>query len=507
VRILLVGDSMTQESSGDWTWRYRLAEHLTKGGVPFDLVGPRTDLWEYVEAHDGSQAYVDPDFDRDHAARWGTHLETMGEEPPMGIGYTVGELVAEFHPDVVVEMLGVNDLAFGAKSPADLIGMLEDFVAEARAVDPGINVVLARIPQPWRADVQEFNSLLDDLAGDLDSAGSRVLMADTAADYSLADSYDSAHPNARGELRIAAAIEDALAILDIGQGAERPLPDVPLGPRIPPVLSATGGLYEAELSWVRSPGSHQSEVWARDATVGEHWHLVAEHQTGTGAVLAGLPGWHHVQVQTAPYKGTQRAAADAWSNVVDVEVLDDHLETPVASASATDAGVATVRWAAVPGATSYAIKWRRADQPETWLGVVTTGGLSAAVVGLENRVGYTFRVQAVRDELASEADTAAVVPALAPVKHARVIRTGHGVRTTADPVAAATSYTLRLATAKRCSRAPGEGRFRVVAAGLLRPSKRLRVNAPAVWVRWVAVRGGVEGDLASSSTRCVRLQR
>src|SRR5262245_42446727 len=64
VRILLVGDSMTQGSSGDWTWRYRLWQHLSEHGVSFDLVGPRTDLWEYVEAHDGSQAYIDPNFDR-----------------------------------------------------------------------------------------------------------------------------------------------------------------------------------------------------------------------------------------------------------------------------------------------------------------------------------------------------------------------------------------------------------------------------------------------------------
>ena len=85
VRILLVGDSMTQESSGDWTWRYRLWQHLTKHGVSVDFVGPRNDLWEYVEAHDGSQAYVDPAFDRDHAAYWGMPLAVMGADPPVGL--------------------------------------------------------------------------------------------------------------------------------------------------------------------------------------------------------------------------------------------------------------------------------------------------------------------------------------------------------------------------------------------------------------------------------------
>lgn len=43
-RIMVVGDSITQGSSGDYTWRYRLWRHLTDRGVRVDLVGPRDDL-------------------------------------------------------------------------------------------------------------------------------------------------------------------------------------------------------------------------------------------------------------------------------------------------------------------------------------------------------------------------------------------------------------------------------------------------------------------------------
>ena len=71
VRILIVGDSITQGSAGDWTWRYRLWQHLTEHGVSVDFVGPRDDLWDNVTSQFGSQAYVDPAFDQDHAARWG----------------------------------------------------------------------------------------------------------------------------------------------------------------------------------------------------------------------------------------------------------------------------------------------------------------------------------------------------------------------------------------------------------------------------------------------------
>ena len=33
VRIMVVGDSITEGSSGDWTWRYRLAKYLDASDV------------------------------------------------------------------------------------------------------------------------------------------------------------------------------------------------------------------------------------------------------------------------------------------------------------------------------------------------------------------------------------------------------------------------------------------------------------------------------------------
>ena len=49
VRILLVGDSVTQGSAGDWTWRYRLWKHFDAAGVAVDFVGPRNDLYDNVD--------------------------------------------------------------------------------------------------------------------------------------------------------------------------------------------------------------------------------------------------------------------------------------------------------------------------------------------------------------------------------------------------------------------------------------------------------------------------
>lgn len=173
-------------------------------------------------------------------------------------------------------------------------------------------------------------------------------------------------------------------------------------------------------------------------------------------------------------------------------------------------GSATVRWQQVPGATSYAVQWRRADQPGGWFGAVTSTGTSAAVGGLTSRVRYAFRLRAENGPLASDwsAETTVPVPALAPAKGARIKRTPSGVlKASARPVAFAASYTLLAASAASCEHPPRSRAFHVLAKGLTRPWKRFRSQARAVWVRWVAVRGGVEGDLAPSSTACVRLGR
>src|SRR6266700_1732919 len=39
-RIMIVGDSITEGSSGDYTWQYRLYDHLRADGVRPAVVGP-----------------------------------------------------------------------------------------------------------------------------------------------------------------------------------------------------------------------------------------------------------------------------------------------------------------------------------------------------------------------------------------------------------------------------------------------------------------------------------
>jgi len=138
--LMIYGDSITQGASGDYTWRYQLWKDLTADGAVVDFVGPADDLHARSEGAD-THAYADPDFDTDHASRWGMQLGA-----PV---YPLADMVARFHPDVVVALLGLNDLLYGLHTPGELAQIWSDDIAAARAIEPGISAVLVQQPDVW----------------------------------------------------------------------------------------------------------------------------------------------------------------------------------------------------------------------------------------------------------------------------------------------------------------------------------------------------------------------
>lgn len=317
LRVLIVGDSVTHGSAGDWTWRYRLWQHLTTDGAAVDFVGPRDDLWDNVAAGAGSQDYLDLAFDRDHASRWGATLSFFGETD-----YRVDELVETYAPDVVIEMLGVNDLTFLAQTPVEVAGHVREFVHTAREGDPEVDIVLGRLTQRWYDGVAEFNTLVDGVASELDSNTSRVTVAATDADFNLReDTWDPAHPNARGELKIAAAMADALAVLDLAQPYPRPLPKVQRGPREAAVLTAVTENRRATMTWTGPPGADQQVVWVRDVTASADARALPDPVQGTSKTLRRLTRGHTYDLWLQPVKGYWTAAADVRSNVVRVTIM------------------------------------------------------------------------------------------------------------------------------------------------------------------------------------------
>lgn len=483
-RILLLGDSITQGSAGDYTWRYRLWTHLDATAGPIDLVGPRNDLFENVSAVQGSQGYVDPAFDTDHASRWGMSLAFQD--------WPTSDLMSTYAPDVVIELLGLNDLTWLKEQPAQVDVLMRQLVADARAANPSVAVVLSRLPSINFSAVPAMNEAISAAAADLTTAESPVVVA--AADDGFVpfeDTWDSAHPNARGEVKIAAAVSDALAQLGIGTPYPRPLPDVPIGPRLAPTASVTAGEASATVTWFGSPGSTAEYLWVRDETADGAWTRLPDQLTGTSTVVSGLTNWHTYGFLLQPVKGNAAAADDVRSALVEATPMP-RAPGPVTTLTATVTGTsARLSWTAADSATGYRVAWRNATAATDWTdvpGLTTT--TSTTIANLVPGRTYEVHVQPTNDGvLGAWSPTASVsVKPVKPPAPTGLTAVGAGsgaVRLSWNP--------LRVAT-----------EFRVFTRDVTRNTAWRRVAYPSLVTGTAATVSGLRvGDLQAFRIRAV----
>lgn len=202
--MMFVGDSMTIGRAGDFTWRYRMWQHL---GGDHDFVGPRTGLYE------SDTAYADPAFPaeaRRHLSGWGEGWQHMAP--------VIRETVAAHRVDLLLVSLGLIDIGFYTDAEQTALNARR-FLAEAREANPHIRVVIlpvipnirAETDAPFASEVAHFNVLLAKAVADLDEPRSPLLLASRPDAYDIhADTYDGTHPNGSGERKLAGAFADAL---------------------------------------------------------------------------------------------------------------------------------------------------------------------------------------------------------------------------------------------------------------------------------------------------------
>ncbi|WP_338698768.1 GDSL-type esterase/lipase family protein [Streptomyces sp. Q6] len=221
IPIMIVGDSISHGSSGDWTWRYFFWKHLKNEGLSIDLVGPKDTLDNIrtEEVGDDDATYADPEFDRDHDAQWG--------RPYVQEKDVIEAKVAEYEPEYLLVLLGINDLFWYGVTPDRFAANLREFLANARRPAPDVRIVIGTVLETQKAlDDPEFAKLVAATNEQLRAvaAESGVAVAETAAEFSAPEhTWDGTHPNPNGELRIAAAFADRLAET-YGLGAPYPRP-------------------------------------------------------------------------------------------------------------------------------------------------------------------------------------------------------------------------------------------------------------------------------------------
>src|SRR5699024_8254535 len=102
LRIMPVGGSSTQGSSGDHTRRHHLWAHLDALDVALGFVGPHDDVCSLEDEDFGDHSYADPDFDLAHAARWGRSAQELAGE--------TAEVAAEYAPHYLLLLAGTEDI-------------------------------------------------------------------------------------------------------------------------------------------------------------------------------------------------------------------------------------------------------------------------------------------------------------------------------------------------------------------------------------------------------------
>jgi len=270
---MIVGDSITEGSAGDYTWQYRLYKHLLADGVRPRMVGPSHWLFNNVKKVEGDQSYADPNFERANDTTWGMTL--LREKD------AIGARVAKYRPDYLLVLLGLDDMFWYGISQPDMAANLASFIAAARAARPRIRIVLGLIPPDihtqtnpvFAASVAGFNQSIRSAAAQLSTATSPVAVAHDGSGISVAaDLWDGTHLNANGEIKVAAAFADVLAAtFHLGSAYPRPFPVLPTGPPVHSRLTITSSAAagRAKLSWSPVPGAASYYVYVKDLTQAE----------------------------------------------------------------------------------------------------------------------------------------------------------------------------------------------------------------------------------------------
>jgi len=207
VKIMPLGNSITQADNSHYSYRYNLWQKLNNSGsgVSFDFVGSMNTNFN------GSPAFPNAGFDRDHEGHWGWFADQLLNGLP---GW-----LANYTPDVVLLHAGSND-AFNFHSTSSTVAELEQIIDVLRADNSRVIILLAKlIPvnnPPLNTNIIALNAQIAGIVSRKNSPVSPVILVDQNTGFNAAsDTYDGVHPNSSGEEKMAQKWFDAIMALDL----------------------------------------------------------------------------------------------------------------------------------------------------------------------------------------------------------------------------------------------------------------------------------------------------
>jgi lysophospholipase L1-like esterase len=407
-KVMIVGDSISQGHEGDYTWRYRLANHLGSG---VDFVGPwsgTTGLpaslpvgWPGTSTPPILDGAYRPGitFDSDHYARWGRQLHEAKDN--------IRAVVAERQPNYILLELGFNDLGWGVSGPDGLWADVQTFVREARAARPDVQFLVANVTQrtplsgfpELPATISSYNSLLATSLPSLAVSGSAVALVDLDGPMTAADTYDGLHPNGVGEFKIAKAFATVLSSrFGLGQAFGTIPVSVPdLVPPTPSGVTAVATDAGITVIWDHSFGASGYWLYQRDATAGGEWERTAAAIPADSWRISWVFTGHTYEFKVSaahgdfesPTSGTRSVVASPKTaggpNVTSVLPGSSYIDLSWVPPSGDYSGTVS----------SYIVYWRDDFDADAWLSSDTTTGTSFRISGLVPGHRYSIAVASV----------------------------------------------------------------------------------------------------------------
>ena len=204
LRIVAIGDSITQANSSHKSYRYELWKLLKGQDVSFDFVGSHA---TNSGGNPNWPTYNGSQFDPDNEGHWGWRADEIRDN--------IGTWLNLYDADIALIHIGTNDLLQQAnESVEQTAGEIRAIIKKLRADNPNISILLSNlIPFSGApAKLQDLNARIKTLASELDRSTSRVFFVDQNTGYTVLNNYDGIHPKPIGEEKMAEKWFDALRL-------------------------------------------------------------------------------------------------------------------------------------------------------------------------------------------------------------------------------------------------------------------------------------------------------
>ena len=198
IRVMPIGDSITEGQNGWNTYRYYLWTIIQANGLTVDFVGSRNGVL-------GGNA-PNPDFDQDHEGHFSWRTDEL-----LDYGFEIWSV--QYPCDVAMIHLGTNDMREG-RSVGQTLANFTRIIELLRAANPKVVVLLAQIIPSSRnnAEIEALNAAIPGYTQMVSTEESPVIPVDHHTGFSKsADLRDGVHPNDRGEQKMAGVWFNALA--------------------------------------------------------------------------------------------------------------------------------------------------------------------------------------------------------------------------------------------------------------------------------------------------------